>query len=155
MSEAYVSAQQPQTSQEPRLSAPDVDPGRAGHLEVATPQGAAPPVGLIWRVRDRRTFAAFRRGRRSRRGPITVTWVDGPPTEPPKVAFAIGRKVGGAVERNRLRRRLRAIASELAPHLRPGAYLIGAAPEAATLAFGDLRTHVSDAAAAVTRDPAS
>jgi ribonuclease P protein component len=81
--------------------------------------------------------------------------VDGPPTEPPKVAFAIGRKVGGAVERNRLRRRLRAIASELAPNLRPGAYLIGAAPEAATLAFGDLRTHVSDAAAAATRDPAS
>src|SRR5438309_127457 len=110
MSEAHVSAQQPQTSQESRLSAPHVDPSRAGHLEVAAPEGSPPPVGLIWRVRDRRAFSAFRsaglagpgghqQSRRSRRGPITVTWVDGPPTEPPKVAFAIGRKVGGAVER--------------------------------------------------------
>src|SRR5437764_12723019 len=106
MSEAHVSAQQPQTSQESRLPAPHVDPSRTGHLEVAAPQGPPPPVGLTWRVRDRRTFAAFRRpgagsdqhSRRSRRGPITVTWVDGSPTEPPRVAFAIGRKVGGAVE---------------------------------------------------------
>jgi RNase P protein component len=44
------------------------------------------------------------------------------------VAYAIGRKVGNAVERNRIRRQLRAIVRELAPHLRPGMYLIGIAP---------------------------
>lgn len=47
-------------------------------------------------------------GRRIRRGPLTVTYValdrheDGP-----AVAFAIGRRFGPAVQRNRARRRLR------------------------------------------------
>ena len=74
---------------------------------------------------------------------MTVSWVPGSPTEPPRVAFAIGRKVGGAVVRNRLRRRLRAIAAELG--LPPGAYLIAAGPAAATLAFPDLRVLVQRA----------
>ncbi len=46
------------------------------------------------------------------------------------------------MERNQLRRRLRAIVNELAPQLRPGAYLIRAAPEAAHLRYGELRTTV-------------
>jgi ribonuclease P protein component len=33
----------------------------------------------------------------------------GAPGEPPRVAYAIGKTVGGAVERNRVRRRLREI----------------------------------------------
>jgi ribonuclease P protein component len=64
---------------------------------------------------------------------------------PPRVAYAIGRKVGGAVERNRLRRRLRAIVWQLAPSLRPGAYLIGVAPEVANFSVGELRTTVTRA----------
>ena len=64
---------------------------------------------------------------------------------PPRVAYAIGRKVGGAVERNRLRRRLRAIVWQLAPSLRPGAYLIGVAPEGAHLSVGELRSTVTRA----------
>jgi ribonuclease P protein component len=65
------------------------------------------------------------------------------------VAYAIGRRVGGAVVRNRLRRRLRAIVAELAPELVPGAYLVGAAPEAASLSFGELKAIVSHALKAV------
>jgi ribonuclease P protein component len=55
------------------------------------------------------------------------------------------------VVRNRLRRRLRAIVSELAPQLVPGAYLVGAAPEAAALSFGELQAIVGEAFEAVTR----
>jgi ribonuclease P protein component len=55
------------------------------------------------------------------------------------------------VVRNRLRRRLRAIVSELAPQLAPGAYLVGAAPEAAALSFGELQAIVVEAFEAVTR----
>ena len=80
-----------------------------------------------------------------RRGPITVTWVETASTDPPRVAYAIGRSVGGAVERNRLRRRLRAIMSELGVQVAPGAYLVGAAPEAAALSFGELKAIVSKA----------
>jgi ribonuclease P protein component len=65
------------------------------------------------------------------------------------VAYAIGRKVGSAVERNRLRRRLRAIVRELAPQIRPGAYLIRVAPEAAQLSHTELVTNVTEAIQAV------
>jgi ribonuclease P protein component len=80
-----------------------------------------------------------------RRGPITVTWLAGDPAEPPRVAYAIGRRAGGAVVRNRIRRRLRSIMQELRAQLRPGAYLVGAATGAASLSYGDLRATVCEA----------
>jgi ribonuclease P protein component len=82
-------------------------------------------VAATWRVRDRATFAALRNGRRGHAGPIRVTWLPEPGSNtPPRVAFAVGRRVGPAVARNRVRRQLRAIAAELAPDLEPGAYLL-------------------------------
>jgi ribonuclease P protein component len=63
------------------------------------------------------------------------------------LAFAIGRAVGTAVVRNRLRRRLRALFGELSPTLRPGTYLVGVGPAAATLDYGELRRIVSTALA--------
>ena len=56
-----------------------------------------------------------------------------PATEPgpPRVAYAIGRRSGGAVDRNRLRRRLRPLVREHADRLRPNyQYLVGATPAA-------------------------
>jgi ribonuclease P protein component len=70
---------------------------------------------------------------------VTVTFLaarDGPP----RVAYAVGRAAGGAVARNRLRRRLRAITGEHGPGLRPGAYLIGAGATAGELPYAELRT---------------
>jgi ribonuclease P protein component len=88
-------------------------------------------MARVWRVRDRATFASLRRdGVRRRVGPISVTRLDDG-AEPPRVAYAIGRPVGGAVERNRLRRRLRAVVA--GAELAPGTYLVGAAPAASAL----------------------
>jgi ribonuclease P protein component len=84
-----------------------------------------------------------------RRGPITVTWAPGDPADPPRVAYAIGKRVGGATERNRIRRRLRAIVRELEPALGPGAWLIGAAPEVANLSYGELKATLAQATAAL------
>ncbi len=86
-----------------------------------------------------------------RRGTITVTWVAGDPDEPPRVAYAVGRRAGGAVVRNRIRRRLRAIVREVHGEMAPGAYLIGAGPEAARLPYGELRATMTEALRAVTR----
>jgi ribonuclease P protein component len=59
------------------------------------------------------------------------------------VAYAIGKSVGTAVIRNRLRRRLRHIlAGCTAQELPPGHYLLRVAPEAATLTYQELTTTV-------------
>ena len=52
----------------------------------------------------------------------------------PAVAFAIGRPVGPAVVRNRVRRRLRELMSSRCDHM-SGLYLVGVAPDAADLDF--------------------
>ncbi|MDP9451983.1 MAG: ribonuclease P protein component [Actinomycetota bacterium] len=119
-----------------------------------TPRLASPPTRRratpIWRVRDRATFAQLRaHGRRFRSGPLTLTWLPGPETEPPRVAYAIGRAVGSAVVRNRTRRRLRALVAEQAGELTPGAYLIGVFPAAASATSATLRASLHAAAARV------
>ena len=58
----------------------------------------------------------------------------------PHVAYAIGRPVGPAVVRNRIRRRLRAIVVHHADAIRPAWYLIGVRPAAATRSYEELNT---------------
>jgi ribonuclease P protein component len=121
-------------------------------MSIATP---APPVAparpQLWRVRDRASFLALRQqGHRVRSGPISVTYLAPAPDAPacpPRVAFAIGKATGGAVVRNRVRRRLRAALQELAASgaLPPGTYLWGAGRGAATAPWPALVEHVRTA----------
>lgn len=114
----------------------------------------------VWRLSDPAAFARLRSARRRvRSGALWIAWV--PPVDPatpPRVAFAIGRKVGGAVVRNRLRRRLRAALS--ARPLPTGDYLVGVTPMGADLGWDELNVLVDDvlaslAAAAVAGSEAS
>jgi len=93
-------------------------------------------------VRGRDSFAALsRQGRRVREGPLTVIHRSADTT--PRVAFSVGRKVGSAVVRNRLRRRLRALWQEATP---PGGdYLIVTAPAAASATHAELRAGLAAA----------
>jgi ribonuclease P protein component len=61
------------------------------------------------------------------------------------VAFAVPRRVGIAVDRNKYRRRLRAIAREVVGELPPGAYLIGLGPGVRVVSFQELRRRVLEA----------
>lgn len=63
-----------------------------------------------------------------------------PAVQPPRLAFAIGKSVGSAVVRNRLRRRLRAISTTHAHVLDPGSYLIGVRPGIEQCTFEELTT---------------
>ena len=153
--QAHLPAQQPEAGEAARIPAPDGDPGGTGGAASPPPAGPRPAVGLTWRIRDRGTFVELRRrGRRARRGPVTVTWMPGPASQPPRVAYAVGRPVGGAVVRNRLRRRLRGIVAELAESLRPGAWMIGAGPGAVDMNYEDLKASVAEALSAIPNEPA-
>jgi len=71
---------------------------------------------------------------------------------PPRAAYAIGKKVGNAVVRNRVRRRLRSILTELDRNaltgLPAGTYLVSAREGIADVTFDELRGHVSAACTA-------
>jgi ribonuclease P protein component len=74
------------------------------------------------------------------------------------VAFAIGRRTGTAVVRNRIRRRLRAALDEMARSetLPGGAAIVSAGPGAATAPFATVRRDLARALdAAVTRASAA
>jgi ribonuclease P protein component len=108
---------------------------------------------VIWRIQDRTAFEALRRsGHRARRGPVTVTYAAVGEAEEPRVAYAVGKRVGRAVVRNHLRRRLRAAAASAAG-LERGAYLVAAAPGASGLSYEDLRTKVVTAMKAASGGP--
>jgi ribonuclease P protein component len=104
------------------------------------------------RITDRATFGALARARRVRQGPLTVAFV--PPdaaasehgSPDARVGYSAGRKVGGAVVRNRVRRRLRAACREHAALLVPGAaYLVSASPASAAMSYQDLAAHLAEA----------
>jgi ribonuclease P protein component len=63
----------------------------------------------------------------------------------PRVAYAVGRAAGGAVARNRVRRRLRAATRAHAALLAPGhAYLVGAGAGADELGYAELAADLAD-----------
>jgi ribonuclease P protein component len=70
------------------------------------------------------------------------------------VAFALGRALGPAVTRNRLRRRLRAVVRELdrTDPLPPILLLIGAQPAAIELTFDQLRSELDAMLRQIRRD---
>jgi ribonuclease P protein component len=138
MREAHVPAEQPKAQEAPRLPVPHAEPGRSGGAQGPTPARPHAPVGLIWRVRDRATFAVLARAERRARGPVTIRFVPGESEAPPRVAYAVGG-VGNAIVRNRLRRRLRAaVAGAEAELAAGGAYLVSARREALTMPFDAL-----------------
>lgn len=96
---------------------------------------------MIGRVQDRRTFQRFRSdARRTRSGELWCAALPDEAVQPARIAFAIGKTVGTAVVRNRLRRRLREIASAHHEVLAPGSYLIGVRPGAVNCSYEELTT---------------
>lgn len=84
-----------------------------------------------------------------------MTWVapaPETPTGPPRAAFAVPRGAGGAVARNRIRRRLRAALRDLAGRegLPAGDYLVSASAEAAHTSWEQLVASIDEAVAAAT-----
>lgn len=144
MREAHLPTQQSQAEEEARLPPPHAHARRtSGHPRPSSARAQA-PQRLTWRIRDRATFEALARARRLRRGPIWLRHLSGERADRARVAYAIGRRVGNAVTRNRVRRQLRAIvaSAEAGGQLEPGAYLIGVTPEAPNMTYAELEATV-------------
>jgi ribonuclease P protein component len=94
----------------------------------------------LGRVTKRAEFQEFRRpDGKGRSGPIAASFVSQLDQDPPiRMAFAISKRCGGAVERNRLRRRLREAVSALSLPVGPGRYLIRVEPEATSLSYEEV-----------------
>src|SRR5262245_1927421 len=140
MREKDVPAQQPEAEEEARLPTPDAHPGRPGGHRPPALEGSRAPLRLIWRIRDRSSFRALAAGRRRRRGVLVVTTaVVGTVGDPPRVAYAVDRRLGSAVTRNSVRRRLRVAAREQAGLLEADhAYVVRALPGAEQTPLRDL-----------------
>jgi ribonuclease P protein component len=107
------------------------------------------PSRTVGRITRRAAFAELQRSRaRGASGPVRVTFLPAPSGDLgvfPQVAYSIGRNCGGAVVRNSLRRRARAVVRTAAPSLPRGTYLIRLEPGAPALAPSVFRADVAAA----------
>ena len=144
MREADLPAEQPEAQEEARVPWSDAYARRPGRAQGAALPRARAPLGLIFRIRRRGTFALLARARVARRELVWVRRV-AVPGPGPQVGFAVSRRVGNAVTRNRVRRRLRAaLQAEGAVVREDSAYLVGATPAAAGASYDELRAALGD-----------
>ncbi len=80
----------------------------------------------------RADFELLRHSRRINGETLWLRMAKDATLERPRVAFAVNSHYGKATQRNRLRRRLRAVLTDLRPGLALGRYLIGARGAIAT-----------------------
>ena len=151
-SEADVSTERTPSVAAARFSKAHEQPRREGRSAGPTPQGSPEAVSLIWRIRSSATFGRLHRdGLVSRHGLLEIRYLLGG-EDPPRLAFSVGRRVGTAVARNRVRRRLRSVMRDVATsapeRLPSGDYLIRVRPGAAE---ADTRRLRGDAEAALER----
>ncbi|MFM8777879.1 MAG: ribonuclease P protein component [Acidimicrobiaceae bacterium] len=94
---------------------------------------------MISRIQTRQIFQRLQtEGTYVRSGTLWCSMIIDQTLTQPAVAYALGRQVGGAVQRNLLRRRLRELLKARTHKVLPGFYLIGAASGATKLSFGEL-----------------
>jgi ribonuclease P protein component len=104
------------------------------------PKGQSPE-----RLLKRAQFLAVRRGEKRRGRLFLVEALDRGDTGAPRVGYTVTKKVGNAVVRNRIRRRLKeAVRVHAAADMAPGNdYVIVGRVEALTAPFGQIRTELS------------
>lgn len=90
-----------------------------------------------YRLTKNGSFAyVYRKGQSQREQSLALTFVAGKGA--PRVGFSVPNKVGKAVVRNKLRRRLRAIVQGLMPRLRGAQIVLSAKAGADKLTYGQL-----------------
>jgi ribonuclease P protein component len=147
MDEKDVAAQPEEAGQDPRLPGPHEDPRRQERAEAQAAEGPLaacapgqrlgekPPVlgGRLLSLKGDRAFQRLRKGRAGRGRFVSVKWLPAPEV---RVGIVVSKKVGKAVVRNKVKRRLREILRRL--HLPKAHLLLVASPEAREAGFAEL-----------------
>jgi ribonuclease P protein component len=113
--EAHLSAEQPRARAPARLPGADGDPGRPQRDSRPPRSRPQVPLGLIT-LSKRADFLAANAGRRvAMPGFVLLARPRGDDDPAVRVGYTVTKKIGGAVVRNRMKRRFRALARELLP----------------------------------------
>jgi len=99
-----------------------------------------------YRLKSRLDFqSVYTRGRSSANRAAVVHVLTAKAGTSSRVGFAAGRKLGKAVVRNRLKRRLRAVVHGLWPRVRPGLQIVVIARQATLdMPFAELQTKIEE-----------
>lgn len=146
--ETHVPAECAAPGSTARIPAPDDDEKRKGDHQRPPSPWSEKAVGLIERLRGRSAFARLRAsGVRTDHGLLWVRHVPDPSLGAARVAYALPRRMGSAVTRNTVRRRLREIVRELDREtedgLPAGLYLVGTKPAVRQYSHADLRVSMA------------
>jgi ribonuclease P protein component len=116
------------------------------------PPGRPLGLGRDRRLRRRVEISRVqRRGRRWRGKLLTVVWLAGDATGA-RLALAVSRKVGNAVRRNKVKRRVREVFRHAASGLPRGTdLLVIATPAASAASFAELSHELTDAFSSIAR----
>jgi ribonuclease P protein component len=97
----------------------------------------------LWSMRDAESFTAVRtHGVTARESPFVVSMLDLADGDPPRLGLAIGRTVGNAVVRNRLRRWVKALVRADSRRLVGHLVMVRALPGAADVAVPQARARL-------------
>ena len=98
-----------------------------------------------FRLRRASDFKRAYSSRRRRDGRLLVVHVVASQLDHPRIGFSVSSKVGGAVRRNRVRRRLREASRPLIQASREGVDLVVVArPDASSATFAELDTELRE-----------
>ncbi len=147
MDEKDLATQPEEAGQNPRLPGPHADPRWQAGAETASAEGPLAPYaqgerlspkppatgGKLLSLKGNWAFQRLRKGRAGRGRFVNVKWL---PAGELRVGIVVSKKVGKAVVRNRIKRRLREILRRL--HLPKAHLLVIASPEAREATFAEL-----------------
>lgn len=114
-----------------------LEPGasRLGRTEEAARPEARDGGPRLESLKGERAFARLKKGRAARGRLVSVRWLPNR-TGPVRAGLVVSKKVGKAVVRNRIRRRMREILRHML--LPPCDLMVVAQPEAATASYAEL-----------------
>ncbi len=113
-----------------------------------TPAGVRAPAAGRRLSRSAEFERVYRQGRATANRHLVLYTFPNPSTSHPRLGLSVSRKVGGAVERNRVKRLLREAFARTEPELRPGQDIVVVArPDARELAEREGLTGIDGALA--------